>query len=249
MVEGVFMSGSQPCPDVERLEWQKRAAAARAVELVESGMVVGLGGGSTAALAMRCLAEALRAGRLRDVFGIPCSHLVEAEARRLSIPLTTLEERPAIDLTIDGADEVDPDLNLIKGAGGALLWEKIVAQASRREIIVVDSSKPSPRLGTLRPLLIEVVPFGWGSQRRFLESLGARVTRREDKGEPFYTDQGNFILNCAFGPIGDAADLARRLGARAGIVEHGLFIGLATDLIVAAQDGITHTTRPRPAGS
>ena len=241
------MSASTSSSEADRLERQKQAAAARAVEFIESGMVVGLGGGSTAALAMRCLADSLSAGRLREVVGIPCSHLVEAAARRLGIPLGTMEDCPTIDLTIDGADEVDPDLNLIKGAGGALLWEKIVAQASRREIIVVDSSKPSPRLGTLRPLLIEVVPFGWGSQRRFLESLGARVTRREDKGEPFYTDQGNFILNCAFGPIADAAHLARRLEARAGIVEHGLFVGLATDLIVAAEDGITHTTRPRAA--
>jgi ribose 5-phosphate isomerase A len=239
------MSASPLAPNPDRLERQKQAAAAKAVEFIESGMVVGLGGGSTAALAMRCLADSLRAGRLRDVVGIPCSHRVEAEARRLGIPLGTMDDCPVIDLTIDGADEVDPDLNLIKGAGGALLWEKIVAQASRREIIIVDSSKPSPRLGTLRPLLIEVVPFGWRSQRRFLESLGARVTRREDKGELFYTDQGNFILTCAFGPIADAADLARQLGARAGIVEHGLFIGLATDLIVAAEDGITHTTRPR----
>jgi ribose 5-phosphate isomerase A len=239
------MSASPLAPNPDRLERQKQAAAAKAVEFIESGMVVGLGGGSTAALAMRCLADSLRAGRLRDVVGIPCSHRVEAEARRLGIPLGTMDDCPVIDLTIDGADEVDPDLNLIKGAGGALLWEKIVAQASRREIIIVDSSKPSPRLGTLRPLLIEVVPFGWRSQQRFLESLGARVTRREDEGELFCTDQGNFILTCAFGPIADAADLARQLGARAGIVEHGLFIGLATDLIVAAEDGITHTTRPR----
>jgi ribose 5-phosphate isomerase A len=240
------MSASPPAPDADRLERQKLAAAERAVELVASGMVVGLGAGTTAALALRCLADRLRAGQLRAIVGIPCSRHVEAEARRLGVPLTTLEDHATIDLTIDGADEVDPDLNLIKGAGGAPLREKIVAQASRREIIIVDSSKPSPRLGTLRSVPVEVIPFGWGAQQRFVASLGAQVTRREaPTGEPFRTDQGNYFLDCAFGPIADAAALAARLDARAGIVGHGLFIGLATDLLVAAEHGITHTTRPR----
>ena len=228
---------------VEQLERQKQAAAERAVAWVESGMVVGLGAGSTAAYAVRAVATLLQQGRLRDVVGVPCSSAVEAAAQRLGIPLTTLDECGAIDLTIDGVDEVDPGLNLIKGGGGALLHEKIVAQASRREVIVVDASKPSPRLGTRRPLPVEVVPFGWGSQRRFLESLGAQVTvRQTSHGEPFLTDQGNLIFDCAFGPIADPIALARGLDARAGIVGHGLFLGLATDLLVASEHGVEHST-------
>ena len=161
----------------------KRRAAERAAESVESGMVVGLGAGSTAAFAVRRISELLREGRLRDILGLPCSTQVEAEARRLGIPLTTLGEHPAVDLTIDGADEVDPELNLIKGGGGALLREKIVAQASRREIIVVDERKLSPALGTHWPVPVEVVPFGWPAQAAYLESLGARpVPRRNPDG-------------------------------------------------------------------
>jgi ribose 5-phosphate isomerase A len=139
---------------------------------------------------------------------------------------------------------VDPDLNLIKGGGGCLLYEKLVAQASRREIIIVDASKPSPRLGTKWALPVEVIPFCWGAQRRFLEGLGARVTVRQGRdGQPFRTDEGNLILDCAFGPIADAYALARELDARTGIVEHGLFLGIATDLLVAGDTGIEHRTR------
>ena len=149
-----------------------------------------------------------------------------------------------IDVTIDGADEVDPDLNLIKGGGGALLHEKIVAQASRREVIVVDDAKLSPRLGTHWAVPVEVIPFLWQSQARFLESLGARVTLRAGpEGRPFTTDEGNLILDCAFGPIAEVAELAALLNGRTGIVEHGLFIHLATDVIVAGQAGIRHLTR------
>jgi ribose 5-phosphate isomerase A len=223
------------------VENQKRAAAEYAVKLVRSGMVVGLGAGSTAAYAVRAIAERLQRGELRNIVGVPCSGEVEAVARRLGIPLTTLEECQTIDLTIDGADEVDPDLNLIKGGGGALLHEKIVAQASRREIIVVDASKPTQRLGTHQAVPVEVVPFGWSSQRGFVENLGARVSLRQTRrGEPFRTDQGNFILDCAFGPIANTTALARELDARAGIVEHGLFLRLATDLFVATDDGVEH---------
>jgi len=238
------MSAPTPSREAERQERQKQEAAVRAVELVESGMVVGLGGGSTAALAIRRLAELLQQGKLRDVAGIPCARSVEAQARQLGIPITTLEDRAAIDLTIDGADEVDPDLNLIKGGGGCLLYEKLVAQASRREIIIVDASKPSPRLGTKWALPVEVIPYGWGSQRRFLEGLGAKVTVRQTAdGQPFKTDEGNLILDCAFGPIADAFWLARELDARTGIVEHGLFLGMTTDLLVAGDSGIEHRTR------
>jgi ribose 5-phosphate isomerase A len=238
------MAGPTPSREAERLEQQKQVAAARAAEFVESGMVVGLGGGSTAALAIRCIAEFLQQGRLRDIVGIPCAVSVGNQARQLGIPITTLEDRAAIDLTIDGADEVDPDLNLIKGGGGCLLYEKIVAQASRREIIIVDASKPSPRLGTHWALPVEVIPYGWGSQRRFLEGLGARVAVRQTAdGQPFRTDEGNLILDSAFGPIADPFALARELDARTGIVEHGLFLGMATDLLVASDSGIEHRTR------
>ncbi len=149
-----------------------------------------------------------------------------------------------LDLVIDGADEVDPALDVIKGGGGALLREKIVAQASRRVVIVADASKLSPRLGTQWPVPVEVLSFGWRSQARFLASLGAAWTiRRSPDGSQFVTDSGNMILDCAFGPIADAPGLAATLGARAGIVEHGLFIGLATDLVVAGPDGIEHRIR------
>jgi ribose 5-phosphate isomerase A len=219
----------------------KQQAAERAVEFVESGMVVGLGHGSTAAFAVRLIAQLLRDGQLQDILGVPCSRQVEEEAGRMGIPLTTLDEHPIVHLTIDGADEVDPHLNVIKGGGGALLREKIVAQASRREIIVVDESKLSSALGTHWPVPVEVVPFGWRSQATYLESLGARpVLRQNSDGTPFKTDQGNLILDCHFGPIQDPAQLAARMSERAGIVEHGLFLGLATDVIIASNEGIRH---------
>lgn len=224
--------------DVHSLRQQ---AAWAAVQLAQSGMIVGLGGGATAALAIRRIAELMREGQLHDITGIPCSLSVEQEASRLGIPLTNLEEHPIIDLTIDGADEVDSKLNLIKGAGGALLREKIVAQASRREVIVVDESKLVPVLGSRRPVPVEVVPFGYSSQIAYLESLGARVNiARDITGEPRRTDQGNLLLFCEFGPLGQPQQLAQRLSERAGIVEHGLFLGFATDVIVATKEGVRH---------
>jgi ribose 5-phosphate isomerase A len=222
----------------------KKQAAERAVELIESGMVVGLGHGSTAILAAQRIAELLKEGKLSEVLGVPCSSQVEEAARNLGIPLTTFDEHPGIDLTIDGADEVDGNLDLIKGGGGALLREKIVAQASRREVIVVDESKLSPALGTQRALPVEVIPFGWQSQALYLESLGATVIlRKDDNEESFMTDQGNLILDCSFGPMSNPESLAEALNARTGIVEHGLFLGLATDLIVAYAEGVYHRTR------
>ena len=230
--------------DDDRRAQLKRQAAERAVEFVQPGMVLGLGAGSTAVFAVRRIGALLREGALRDVAGVPCSREVAAEAERAGVPLVALEDRPDIDLTIDGADEVDPELNLIKGGGGALLREKIVAQASGREIIVVDEEKLSPVLGTRWAVPMEVVPFGWRSQARFVEALGGRVALRQGGGAPYRTDQENFILDCAFGPIRDPAGLAARLSGRAGIVEHGLFLGLATDLIVAGAGGVSHRARP-----
>lgn len=227
--------------DIARL---KRTAGERAVEFVESGMIVGLGHGSTAIHALHRIAERLEVQELRDVLGIPTSTQVETDARSLGIPLTTLNEHPVIDVTIDGADEVDTALNLIKGGGGALLREKIVAQATRRQIIVVDETKLSPTLGIRWSLPVEVTSFGRVSQQRFLESLGARVTLRiGDDGSAFRTDHGNEILDCDFGAISNPEQLAARLDGRAGIVEHGLFLGLVSDVIVGTSDGIRHLIR------
>ncbi len=223
---------------------QKQAAAERAVTYVQSGMVIGLGAGTTARFALSFIAERIASGSLTGVRGVPCSRQVATDAARLGIPLTTLEDHPVLDLTIDGADEIGPTLDLIKGGGGALLHEKIVAQASRREIIIADASKLSPALGTHRSLPVEVLPFGWRAQAAHLESLGARVALRTDSsGVPFASDEGNRILDCDFGPIAEPRTLAASLDARAGIVEHGLFLGLASEALIAGNDGIRHLTR------
>lgn len=217
----------------------KRAAAEHAADRVTSGMVVGLGSGSTAAFAVRRLAERLRTGDLSAIVGVPCSAEIEHLARALGLPLVALDGRVAVDVTIDGADEIDPALRLIKGGGGALLREKMVAQASKREVIIADEAKLSPKLGTKHALPVEVVRFGWEAQMRWLEGLGARVTRRSGPdGAPFVTDEGHWLLDCAFGPLDDPAALARTLEGRAGVVEHGLFLGVATEVVVAGEAGV-----------
>jgi ribose 5-phosphate isomerase A len=221
----------------------KRQAGEEAASLVQSGMVVGLGTGSTAIYAIRRIAARLRDGNLRDVRAIATSLATEAAARALGIPMLTDDLPSEIDLTIDGADEVDPALDLIKGGGGALLREKIVAQASRREVIVVDESKLSPKLGTHWPLPVEVFEFGWRSQARFLESLGATVKPRMADGGLRRTDGGNIILDSRFGPISDLAALAGLLDGRAGVAGHGLFIGIAHEAIIAGAAGLRHVRR------
>ncbi len=224
----------------------KQKAAEKAVMFVQDGMVVGLGHGSTAHFAHLAIARRLQEGSLKNIVAIPCSRQVEAEARALGIPLGSLDDHPVIDITIDGADEVDPRLNLIKGGGGALLREKIVAQASKQEIIIVDEGKLSPALGTRWALPVEVVPFGVAPVSRFVESIGGTPRlRQQPSGEPFVTDQGNYILDCQFGPIADPAVLARQLCDRAGVVEHGLFIGLASMVIVGKPDGVEILTPPQ----
>lgn len=222
----------------------KQIAAFRAVEFIKSGMVVGLGSGSTANFAVQRIAARIEAGDLERIVGIPSSARTESLAKRLGIPLTGFDQKQQIDITIDGADEVDPDLNLIKGGGGALLREKVVAQASRRNIVIVDESKLSNQLGTKWAVPIEVIAFAGRVEETFLKSLGASVTVRclED-GNFFKTDQNNLILDADFGPINDPAGLAAMLGSRAGIVEHGLFLALATDVIVAGAEGIRHLNR------
>ena len=222
----------------------KRKAAVRAVDFIESDMVIGLGTGSTANYAIKEIGDKIQSGKLQNVVGIPSSERTAILARELNIPLTDLDVHPTIDLTIDGADEVDPDLNVIKGGGGALLREKIVAQASRRIIIIVDESKLSPQLGTKWALPIEVVPFARRTEQIYLESIGGSVTLRVDENKsPFLTNQQNLILDTHFGQIYDPGGLVSRLNIRAGIVEHGLFLGLVTDVIVAAQEDIRHLRR------
>jgi len=222
----------------------KKQAAVYAVDLVQSGMIVGLGHGSTAIHVVGLLAEKLKSGQLKDVIGVPSSYQVEEEAMRYGMPLKAFDEIPVIDITIDGADEVDPQLNMIKGGGGALLREKIIAQASRREVIVVDETKLTPILGRRRCVPVEVVPFGWKSQALYLESLGAKVTmRRNADRSPYHTDCGNWIFECNFGPIERPHILAEKIKSRAGIVEHGLFLGLASDVIVGSAGGVRHLKR------
>lgn len=231
-------------PAADPREALKRQAGEKAAALVESGMVVGLGTGSTAIFATRRLGERLASGALRDVSGVPSSRTTAQEARRLGIPLLSEDIPREIDITIDGADEVDPALELIKGGGGALFREKIVAEASRRVVIVVDESKMSPALGTRHTLPVEVAQFGWKSQERYLEWLGGKPRLRFlPGGGPFVTDEGNWIFDCDFGPITEPAELGRRLHSRAGIVDHGLFCGIATDVIVAAAGGIREMRR------
>ena len=222
----------------------KQQAAEHAVGLLELEMIVGLGHGSTVLHAVRCLADRLRTAQLTDIQCIPCSTEIETEARQLGIPLTTLKDHPVCDLTIDGADEVNPDWDLIKGAGGALLKEKILAQASLREVIIVDESKLVSRLGTLRPVPVEVAPFGARAQFEFLATIGAKTTTRlTDDGSPYLTENGNHILDAKFESIDDPNDLANTLDARAGVIAHGLFVGLVTDVIVAGVEGIRHLQR------
>lgn len=216
----------------------KRRAAEKAVEFIESGMIVGLGTGSTAVHATRAIGRMLASGRLKDVRGIPTSDETMREAQALAIPLTTFEETSTIDVTIDGADEIDPNLDLIKGLGGALLREKIVATASRQFIIVGDYRKIVSQLGSRAPVPVEVIPFARRPVKQYLESLGARVEERRKSGEPFRTDEDNIILDAYFGTIVDPAELARAIGTRPGVVEHGLFLGLATMAVVASSEGI-----------
>jgi ribose 5-phosphate isomerase A len=215
----------------------KRLAAVAAVAEIEDGMVLGLGSGSTAAFAVEALAERVAKGL--DVVAIPTSERTAAQARRLGIRLSSFAEHRRIDMTIDGADEVEiGTLNLIKGRGGALLREKIVASASDRMVVVVDEGKLVERLGQRAPVPVEIVAFGWQVTLDRLADLGARPALRVVGDEPFRTDSGNHIADCRFGEIGDAADLERRLAAITGVVESGLFVGLAMRVVAGARSGM-----------
>lgn len=216
----------------------KNMAGRAASELIEDGMVIGLGTGSTAAFLVRALAERLRAG-LRITGAVPTSQETAHLASSLNIPLVSLENYPVLDLAIDGADEIDPHLNLIKGAGGALLREKIVATAARRFVVIGDSSKLVPHLGTRFALPVEVVPFALSPVRRRLEALGASVKLRMREEQIFITDNQNYILDCRFPTgIADLAGLQTQIRAIVGVVEDGLFLGIAQQAIVAGPDGL-----------
>ncbi len=220
----------------------KRLAAERAVEQVQPGMRLGLGSGTTAYYVAEAVGRRLREGSLRDLICVPTSEKTAEHARRLSIPLTQLDalDPVQLDLAIDGADEVAPDLALIKGLGGALLREKIVVSVARRFVVVVDESKLVDRLGTKGPVPVEVIAFGWRALLPHLERLGAQPTLRSQPGStaPFVTDEGNYILDCRFPPIDDPAELDRRLRDRAGVVETGLFVGMASQVVVAGAGGV-----------
>jgi ribose 5-phosphate isomerase A len=223
-------------------ESQKRVAAARAIEFVQPGMRLGLGTGSTAKHFVELLGERVRAGL--DIVAVPTSETTRADAQRCGIRLTTLDETPALDLTVDGADEIAPDLSLIKGGGGALLREKIVAAASKRMIVIADRSKLVAKLGRF-PLPIEVTPFGYSATQRAVDKvitgmgLSARLTLRQGKdGHAFVTDGGHWIVDAALERIDDPAALAHALSGIPGVMEHGLFVGLAHMAIVSGPDGI-----------
>ncbi|AHG88941.1 Ribose-5-phosphate isomerase A [Gemmatirosa kalamazoonensis] len=211
----------------------KQDAARRAVDLVRSGMVLGLGTGSTAKLAVDEIGRRLAAGDLHDIVGVPTSEATERQAAALGIPLSTLDRHPRVELTIDGADEVDPHGRLIKGGGGALLREKIVATASRRLAIVVDASKLVERLGATFPVPIEVTPFGWTTHLDPIRALGGEPVLRARDGTPYRTDGGNLILDVTFaGGLADPEGVAAAIRARPGVVETGLFLGFSPEVIV-----------------
>jgi len=217
-------------------EEEKEAACRAAAKLVRDGDIVGLGTGSTAYFAVVALGERVKAGL--KIIGIPTSVQTGELARAVGIPLTTLDEHPEIDITIDGADEVDPQLRLIKGGGGALLREKVIAAASKKMVVVVDSSKVVPVLGKF-PLPIEVISFARTVVEKKIVSLGGSPKlRAKPDGSPFITDNGNQILDCSFGKIDDPAALALILSETPGIVEHGLFIGLAKLALVGRGDRV-----------
>jgi ribose 5-phosphate isomerase A len=227
---------------VTSLEDLKRAASARAIDFVQSGMRIGLGTGSTARHFIELLGARVRDGLA--VVAVPTSEATRADAKRLGIPLSTLDETPELDLTVDGADEIAPDLTVIKGGGGALLWEKIVAAASARMIVIADDTKWVPVLGRF-PLPIEVVPFGLAATRRAVEAAaaaagcpGPAVLRRTTQGHPFVTDSGHHILDASLGRIAEPKALAAGLARIPGVVEHGLFIGLVAAAIIAGAEEV-----------
>jgi ribose 5-phosphate isomerase A len=221
-----------------RIIEMKRAAALRAVEQVHSGMVLGLGTGSTTAFAIEAIGEMWREGKLTEIIGVATSERTAEQARSYGLPLATLAERPRIDLAIDGADEVDPNLDLIKGGGGALLREKQVAQAATTFIVIVDERKLVDRLGTRMALPVEVSPLFSQESQTALAELGCTPLLRGQE-HPYQTDNGNYIIDCDFaGGIGTPKALAQRLAALPEVLAHGLFLDMASQVVVAGASGI-----------
>ena len=218
----------------------KQQAARHALSHIESGMAIGLGTGSTTAFFIDLLAQRLRSGRLRGIRAVPTSDRTAERARELGIPLTTLSDAPRLDVAVDGADEVDPDLNLIKGLGRALLREKVVEIQADRFLVLVDESKLVGRLGSKGPLPVEILPFQAAAHVRWLNTLGCRAELwLEEDGSPVITDNGNYLARCWFHDgITDCHALARTLADRPGILEHGLFLDMASSVIVAGRDGV-----------
>lgn len=220
----------------------KQQAALKALDFVTDGMVIGLGSGSTTALFVAALGERWRAGLYHDLQAVPTSLATANQAQSYGIPLTSLARHEQLDLAVDGADEVDPQLDLIKGLGLALLREKIVEIHARRLVIIVDESKIVPQLGTRCPVPVEVLPFEWQAHLRWLSGLGCQVELRLDPhGEPAVTDNGNYIALCWFkgaGGIKDPYALAHKLANWPGVIEHGLFLGMASQVVVAGAGGV-----------
>ena len=233
------MKGESPMqlPDPQQESWKQQAAEA-AAQLIEDGMVIGLGSGSTATLVAHALAQRMQAG-LHLVGAVPTSKVMQHLAAALGIPLTTLDTHPVLDLDLDGADEIDPHLSLLKGGGGALLREKIVASVSKRFLVVADRSKRVANLGERFPLPVEVVPFAAHPVRTRLEDLGATVTPRHQAGYAFITDNSNVILDCRFpSPIGDLEALDAHIHQIVGVVETGFFFHLAHQAVIGGPHGV-----------
>lgn len=245
---------------MKTIDTLKKLAAEKAVDEIKSGMIVGLGTGSTFKYALLKLAELIKNGSLINIVGIPSSLDTENKARELGIPLTTLNEayknnsqfsivnsQLVIDITIDGADEVAVStvrgegskvINLIKGGGGALLREKVLAQASKKLIIAVDDSKVSEKLGTNFSVPVEVLQYSFEAEKKYLESLGAAISLRKNNNDLFITDEGNYIIDAKFNSIDDCSELSNKLNDRAGVVGHGIFVGLASKVFIAKESGI-----------
>ncbi len=234
------LNNTHPVDNITAMEELKKRAARKALEYVESGMRLGLGSGSTSRYFVQYLGEALQAGTLTNIVGVPTSIATEKQALGLGIPLVKLTDITALDLAVDGADDVDPQLNLIKGLGNALVREKVVESYAKELIIIVDESKIVDTLGTRSPLPVEIIRFESDAHVRRLADLGSEVAYVLDEhGERFISDNGNYIVRCRFpAGIADSYGLATTLQAMPGIVEHGMFLDMTTKLIIAGQNGI-----------
>ena len=219
----------------------KKIAGEKAVEHIEAGMVVGLGTGSTAYYAIKKIGDEVKEGL--EVTCIATSKATEVIAKECGIPLSSLAEHPDVDVTIDGADEVDPNLNLIKGMGGALVREKIIASASKKVVIVADPSKIVDVLGTISPLPVEVIPFGVNFCQKQLQKFGCKVEIRKKNNEPFVSDNGNYVVDCFFKKILEPKKLQKEINCIPGVVDNGLFLNMADEVIIGTKDGIKKLVR------